>query len=146
MEIVTQIVREETYSFTPNDGSHEVFIRSGALREWLLKNAMDKVIDVTFPVEPIEQIYERHGVEPARMKTMTLLEAGEPLILGEWGRTHILIDGGHRRAFWALRGTHNLRGWCVPRVVWEQFTFDPRNTTILHWDNTGMSALHRNKN
>ena len=145
MQIVSHIVREETYSFTPNDGAAEVHIRSGELRKWLLNNAMDKVIELTFPVEPIEKLYERHGVEPARMKTMNLLEAGEPVIVGEWDRTHILIDGAHRRAFWALRGVFVLKGWSVPRAVWEQFMFDPADVAVLHWDETGMSAPHRNK-
>lgn len=145
MKIDTQIVREETFSFVPHDGSGEVFIRSGALREWLLKNAMSKVIELTFPSEPIADLYTRHGIEPARMSTMNLIEASEPVIVGEWDHTHILIDGAHRRAFWALRGVNVLRGWSVPRALWEHYRFDPARTAILAWDESGMSAPHRNK-
>ena len=134
MQIVTQVVREESYTFTPNTGEPPVSIRSGKLREWLHKHAMDKIIDLTFPDETEAQLIERHGLEQARMDSMTILEAGDPVIVGTWhDGTHILIDGAHRRWFWHKRGINTIRGWHVPLAVWEQFIFDPSGPfTLTH--------------
>lgn len=134
MKIVTRIVREETYTFTPNDGTEPIHIRSGLLREWLLEHAMDKVIRLTFPSGQTEQeLIEQHGLEADRMASMTEEEAKEPVIVGLWpGGTHILIDGGHRRWFWAMRGQNDLQGWAVPVEVWSQFTFDLDQMVGIH--------------
>lgn len=126
MRIEVQTVREETFTFTPNNGEPEVTLRSGQLRQWLLANAMHKVIDLTFPEQTLDEIIEQHGLEAPRMASMTLLEASEPVIVGLWpGGTHILIDGGHRRWFWAKRGVNAIKGWAVPEEIWRMFVFDP---------------------
>lgn len=132
MRIVSEVWREETYTFTPNDGTEPVTIRSGLLREWLLKNAMHKVIELTFPEQPLEELIEMHGLEQPRIDSMTLLEASEPVIVGLWSDgTHILIDGGHRRYFWAARNVVKLKGWALPHVVWSQFILDPTAPGVI---------------
>lgn len=126
MRITFELVGEETFTFTPEGGEAPIHIRSGALREWLLAHAMHKVIDLTFPNQPLEEIVELHGLEEARMQSMGLLEAGEPVVVGICdGGTNILIDGAHRRWFWAKRGVNTIRGWAVPKLVWETFTYNP---------------------
>ena len=128
MRFVTEVVREETYMFTPDDGSPEVIIMSGRLRKWLRHFCKDQIIGLTFPVETLEELTARHGLEEDRLKSMTLLEASDPVIVGIWpGSSHILIDGAHRRAFWAMRGVSTIKGWAVPKPVWEMFLFDPNN-------------------
>lgn len=93
MRIVTEVRHEETFTFTP-DGEPPVTIRSGKLREWLLANAMHKVIEITFPEQTLDEIVQQHGLEQPRLDSMTLLEASEPVIVGLWpGGTHVLIDG-----------------------------------------------------
>lgn len=131
MRIVSEIRREETFTFTPDNGP-EFTIRSGKLREWLLAHAMHKVIDLTFPEQPLEELVRLHGLEQPRLESMTLLEASEPVIVGvtEDG-TNILIDGGHRRYFWAARNVVKLKGWVVPHAVWSQFLFDPTAPGVI---------------
>lgn len=132
MHIVAEVVREETFSFSPNTGEPEIHIWSGRLRGWLLANAMDRVIDLTFPTEDLDTIVNRHGLEAPRMQSMTLLEAGEPVVVGLCADgTSILIDGGHRRWFWAERGVHTIRGWALPPEVWGAFTFDPTSPFVI---------------
>lgn len=139
MEIVRQLVREEMYTFTPNDGTEEVNIMSGRLREWLHANAMDKIVELTFPAdETLESMVERHGLEQPRIDSMTVFEANEPVIVGLWPNgTHILIDGGHRRHFWAKQGVYVLKGWAVPIEIWSSFIFKPE-------DVPGLIAHHPN--
>lgn len=129
MPIIIQAITHETYSFTPNDGGQEIHILSGLLRQMLLEEALDLVQWLEFPATETEQeMIERHGLEANRIASMTELEACEPLVLGQWGDgSHILIDGGHRRLFWARRGVHRLRGWNVPEYVWREFTYDPQD-------------------
>jgi hypothetical protein len=57
------------------------------------------------------------------------------VIVGLWpSGYHVLIDGGHRRWFWAKRGIHTMRGWAVPEVVWREFLFDPNDfLTVRHY-------------
>jgi hypothetical protein len=139
-------VAEETYTFTPNDGEPPVTIRSGALREWLHEHAMDKIIRLHFPRdETLDSMVERHGLEADRMASMTLAEAKEPVIVGLWGESQVLIDGGHRRWFWAKRGCHTLRGWAVPEVVWRTFLLDPNDFLVLHHHPDGSLLPHRRK-
>lgn len=72
MRIVTEVRHEETFTFTP-DGEPPVTIRSGKLREWLLANAMHKVIEITFPEQTLDEIVQQHGLEQPRLDSMTLL-------------------------------------------------------------------------
>jgi hypothetical protein len=132
MRIVTTVVAEETYTFTPDDGTEPISIRSGRLREWLLENAQHKVIELTFPAQSLREIEVMHGLERPRMRSMTKAEALEPVIVGLWPNgTHILIDGGHRRWFWAKRKKFVLRGWAVPTEVWSTFIFDPNDPAVV---------------
>jgi hypothetical protein len=127
-----EIRTEETYTFTPKDGTEEIHILSGRLRKWLHAKAMNKVIDLTFPEQSLEEIVAQHGLEAPRMASMTALEAADPVIVGLWpGGTHIIIDGGHRRWYWASRGVNVLRGWAVPYEVWSEFTFNPSETSVF---------------
>lgn len=146
MRVVSQVMREETYTFTPNDWTEPVTIRSGKLREWLLEKAMDKVIVLTFPEQPLAELIEQHGLEQPRIDSMTLLEASEPVIVGLWpGGTHILIDGGHRRYFWAARNVVKLRGWAVPLDLWSQFIFDPSAPGVIAHHADGLLLPQRRK-
>lgn len=125
------IVRLEAFTFTPQDGE-EVHILSGMLRQFLLEYARHRVIDLTFPEETQDEIYTRHGIEPSRMATLTEAEAQEPVIIAIFpGNSHILVDGGHRRAYWAARGINTIKGWAVPEVIWRQFLFDPSDPGSL---------------
>lgn len=120
-----EIVHEEVFTFTPeNSDEGEINVYSGRLRKYLLEHAMDLTIDLTFPVETAQELVERHGIEQDRLDSMTEEEAKEPVIIGCIGNTHILIDGAHRRAFWAQKGINAIRGWAVPELVWRQFTFE----------------------
>lgn len=133
MKIEMALVREETYTFTPNDGDEPVHIFSGQLRQWLLEKAMDKVIELTFPDQTLDEIILQHGLEEPRMQSMTEVEASEPVIVGLWpGGTHVLIDGGHRRWYWAKRGVNVIRGWAVPYEIWSQYQFDPATLVAYH--------------
>lgn len=133
-EIRRQLVREETFTFMPNDGTPEITLLSGQLRKWLLDRHMSKVINLTFPDEETEkELIERHGLERSRMASMTLKEASEPVIVGAWpDGTHTLIDGAHRRWFWWKRGINGIKGWVVPKEVWEQFIFNPNAPGVYH--------------
>lgn len=124
-ELGLALAREEVYSFTPNDGTETITIWSGRLRQWLRENVPDKVIELTFPEQTLDEIIEQHGLEAPRLASMTEEEATDPVVIGLWpGGTHILIDGGHRRAFWAKRGVNILSGWAVPYKVWTAFQVD----------------------
>lgn len=145
MRIVSEVRREETYTFTPNDGTDPVTIRSGKLREWLLANAKHKVIELTFPEEPLDEIIHKHGLEQPRIDSMTILEASEPVIVGLWpGGTHILIDGGHRRYFWAARNVVKLKGWAVPPEIWTQFILDLNQPGLIaHYEDGSLLPQRR---
>lgn len=125
--MVFELVREEVFTFTPEGENEEICIRSGQLREWLMSWVPHKVIDLTFPAnESEESIIARHGLEAPRMASMTEDEANEPVIIAVWpSGNHVLIDGGHRRWFWAKRGVNVLKGWVVPEAVWRGFVFNP---------------------
>lgn len=131
-----ELVREEVFSFTPDGETDEIHIMSGRLREWLLERCMHKVIDLTFPADETEEsIIKRHGLEADRMASMTEAEAQEPVIVALWpSGFHVLIDGGHRRWFWAKRGVNVLKGWAVPEMVWRNYLFDPATLQglVLH--------------
>ncbi len=133
MILVTKVVTTETYTFYPNDGSPEINILSGELREWLHAKAKHNLIDLHFPEQTLEAIVEAHGLEPDRMASMSEKEAKEPVIVGLYPNgVHILIDGGHRRWYWAKRGVNTLRGWAVPEEVWRSFEYDPKTMPGLH--------------
>lgn len=122
----TQLVREETYTFYPNDGTPEVHIRSGGLVRMLHDKALNKVIELTFPEETLEQIVERNGVCIERADALTDELASVPVVVGLWhDGSGILIDGAHRRYYWAKRGIHTIRGWAVPEGLWRAYVFDP---------------------
>lgn len=139
MRLVSRAVREESFCFTPNNGELPIHIRSGRLREWLHENHMDRIIDITFPDETLASIVDRHGLERPRLRSMTKVEAREPVIVGVWpgDGSHILIDGGHRRWYWAKRGQHKLRGWAVPYELWSLFIFDPEGADVIKFHKTG---------
>jgi len=147
MQIVVQTIAEETFTFTPNNGEPPVTLRSGKLRQWLLENARHKVIDLTFPEQTLDEIIEQHGLEAPRMASMTALEAAEPVIVGLWpGGTHILIDGGHRRWFWAKQGINTIKGWAVPPEVWLAFELRPEDLQgAVYHHNDGSLLPHRRK-
>ena len=131
MRIVTQLIQEETFTFEA-PGEPVIHIRSGKLREWLLANAMDKVVDLHFPEQTLDEIVEMHGLEEPRIRSMRLKEAKEPVIVGlQPHGTHILIDGGHRRHYWAKRGKTTLRGWAVPYAIWNEFRFNPNDYMVV---------------
>lgn len=121
-----QLTQEEVYLFDRGGDIPVLCIRSGALRAWLRSNFKDQVCDITFPAdETLDSIITRHGLEATRMASMTEQEAKEPVIVGAWDDgTHLLIDGGHRRWFWAKRGCHVLKGWTVPEACWRMFVLD----------------------
>lgn len=124
MYMELEVVTEEVFSFTPSDGTEELHIHSGRLRCWLLANAMDKVGDLVFPEQPLEWIVKHHGLEQPRIDSMTIFEAVEPIVVGICaGGTNILIDGAHRRHYWAAQGKHVMKGWAVPEHIWRQFVF-----------------------
>lgn len=127
VKIVRQVVREETFSFTPSDGGPEIVILSGQLRQFLLSRAAHLVTKLIFPVQPLEELIVNHGLEADRMASMTILEASEPVIVGILNSgTNILIDGAHRRWFWAKRGQNTIRGWAVSEEIWRHFEIDPK--------------------
>lgn len=148
MRIVTEVVHDEIYTFTPNDGNEPISIMSGRLRKWLLANAMDKVIELTFPEETFESVVERHGIEMDRLNSMNIFEANEPVIVGLYpSGTHILIDGAHRRAYWHRKGVNILKGWAVPEEVWRCYQFDPQVDTpyALHLPDGSMLPQRRQR-
>lgn len=141
--LVSRVVREETYSFTM-PGKPTIHIRSGYLRELLHRAAMDKIVELTFPKQTDQELIDGLGLEQARMASMTMLEASDPVIVGELPNgTHMVIDGAHRRWFWHKRGVQKLRGWIIPEDVWSQFTFDPTGPGVIKYHDTGESLPQR---
>lgn len=141
-----RVVREETYTFTPDNGEPEVHIRSGRLRKVLRATAMDMVQLLVFPSDSLEHMVEHNGVELDRIASMTPTEAEDPVIVGLWSdKTHILIDGAHRRYYWALEGVYALKGWVLPYDVWMRFTFDPNDPAILVHHDDGAQLPHRRR-
>lgn len=141
-----EIVKEETYTFTPNNGEEPVSIWSGRLRKWLMEKAQDKVIELTFPNETLLEHIERHGIELSRLASMTEEEASEPVIVGFWtDGTHILIDGAHRRAYWSQRGVDTIKGWAVPEAVWRAYSFDPKKVPAAYHHPDGSLLPQRMK-
>lgn len=143
--IVSGLVQEETFTFTPEGESEEVHILSGQLRRWLLEKAMDKVINLTFPDgQTEEELIKQHGLERPRMKSMTFKEAQEPVIVGLWpGGTHVLIDGAHRRWFWWKRGKNTIKGWAVPYEVWRMFQVDIKDSAFVNHHKDGAALPQR---
>lgn len=129
------LIHEETFTFTPADGE-PVHIYSGRLRAHLLASNAQK-FRVDFPVELREHIVEQHGVDVARANRLTPEQAAEPVIIGIWPEgTHVLIDGAHRRYYWASRGNHSLPAWVVGHDLWSRFTFDPSKIAGVMYDRT----------
>lgn len=147
MRLEVEVVRQEVFTFTAHDTGEEIHIMSGQLRLWLLEHVKHKIIDLTFPAdEPLQSIIDRHGLEQSRIDSMTIFEAAEPVIVGLWpSGHHVLIDGGHRRYFWATKGVHVLKGWAVPEVVWRDFQFNPADAIFAHHSRDGSLLPHRRK-
>ncbi len=144
MLVVSKVVREEIFTFTPEGEEEETTILSGKLRAWLLEKHMDKVIPLTFPEQPLDEIVKMHGLEEPRMASMTIFEASEPVIVGIWpSGFNVLIDGGHRRWFWAKQGVHTIKGWAVPEAIWRSFTADFGNMNIIAHHRDGSLLPHR---
>lgn len=134
----TQLVRDESYTFTPNDGSPEIHIRSGALTRWLHEHAQSKIIELTFPDDTLEGIIARHGVDVQRALRLTDEAAAQPVVVAcfetEYAGTHLLLDGAHRRYYWAERKVNVLRSWAVPEAIWRHFIFDPATDAVAVQD------------
>lgn len=133
-DVLTSLIRDETYTFYPSDGSPEINIRSGELTRWLHDKAQSKVTDLTFPEETLEEIIDRNGVHVPRADALTEEQASMPVVVGLWhDGSGILIDGAHRRHYWAKRGITTIRGWAVPEEVWRHYVFDPAQMAgIVH--------------
>jgi hypothetical protein len=137
------IEQTEVYTFTPDDGSPAIHIRSGVLTQTLARVHYATEL-VAFPPEDEAHIIARHGIEEARMATMTEEDAQLPLVVGLIGDArHILIDGAHRRLFWARRGVDSLQAWVVPEAYWRLFTFSMDDPTIIAVDESGLSLPQR---
>lgn len=146
--LVTALLQEETFSWTPEGEGTEFHIRSGELRRMLHEKAMDKLTTLHFPPEEtLEELIRQHGLEQPRIESMTEEEAKDPVIVGIMpSGSHILIDGGHRRYFWAKRGIHTLRGWAVPQAIWSLFQFELGDfgiTAIHHRDGSLLPQRRR---
>ena len=122
---VKMLVRDESYTFYPNDGTPPVHILSGRLTRWLHENRWSELQLLQFPEETLSSIIARNGVDLARVAKLTNAQAQQPVVVGCWADgTNILIDGAHRRYYWAARGITALTGWAVPEEEWRAFVFD----------------------
>lgn len=103
-------------------------------------------MDLVFPAQTLDEIVALHGLEADRLASMTEEEANEPVIVADYpGATHLLMDGGHRRWFWAKRGVTTLRGWRVPYAVWADYIFDPATTPGIHGQDGSLLPHRRRK-
>lgn len=127
MRVISSLVREESFTWTPLEGEGFTIAVTS------LTQAIQSlpVIRLSFPEQTLDELIEQHGLEKERMASMTLAEAMTPVVVIEHGfkqgkRSHILADGGHRRAFFVMNGLGNsLPGRVVPEDIWRMFVIDP---------------------
>ena len=121
------MVADEMYTFTPSDGWGEIHILSSALRREILAHPelfVPEIIEL--PEQAMDEIFVKYGIEKQRLESMTAIEAIEAVIVGIWpDGTAIMIDGAHRRAYWAARGNHRMHAHVLPEHVWRQYVFSP---------------------
>lgn len=128
---MTILILDEMYTFTPDDGSGEIHIRSGALRRELLATSLDLVHAIEIGEQTMDDIIERYGVDMKRVAAMSVAEAAEPVIIALRGEGAFMIDGAHRRAYWAQKGIHTLRGWLLPEEAWRNYVVTAEDPGIL---------------
>lgn len=66
-----------------------------------------------------------------------------PILVGEWGQEHIIIDGSHR--LWRLyeRGDRTFPARVVPEKLWRAFTIRDMPGSGAFWDDFNRTAKVR---
>lgn len=119
---------EAVYTFTPHDAA-PVHIAASTLRG-LLETWRHSRTGVAYPVttcvmdDGLRRALERGdlGVEEAHAMRLPDAALDVPGIIGEWGDTHISIDGAHRLWRRWQRGDREFPAYVVPEVLWREFT------------------------
>lgn len=130
---LSAVVTDETYTFTPSSGP-EINIYSGRLARYLNERHLQYVRTLQFPEQSLPEIVRLCGVDVKRVKALTEEQVKQPIIVGLCQNGEpMLIDGAHRRYYWAERGVHALSGWLLPYQLWSAYSFDPAQITgIVH--------------
>lgn len=133
MRIVTTVVREECFTWTPEVGEGFTIAVTSLLA--MVKPYPPRTMH--FPDESLETIIAAHGVELPRLETMNILEATQPVLVIEHGKGHLLADGAHRRAYFVKHGMGNsMLGWMIPEVIWREFIVDKDDPAYMMRDSS----------
>lgn len=82
------------------------------------------------------------GVEPEHALTLTDAALEAPLIVCEYGDTHIIADGAHRLWRRWKRGDGSFLAFVVPESVWRDYTISLPGDGAF-WDNFNRNARVR---
>lgn len=80
------------------------------------------------------------GVEPPHALRLPESALERPGIIGEWGDTHISIDGAHRLWRRWKRGDADFPAYVVPEAAWREFVIADMPGSGAFWDHFNRNA------
>jgi hypothetical protein len=134
-----------TYTFVSKDDGQAVHIASGCLARFL-KDMVGVIPTYEIELDPtVIAAMQRGdlGIEEDHALKLPEEALEAPLIVCEWGGTHIFADGAHRLWRRWKRGDTTFTAWVVPERVWRHFVVMGLPGTGDYWDDFNRNAKVR---
>lgn len=135
-------ITEAAYTFVEHNGT-ATHIAASTLLGALERHAAPVTRCMIAPslVEALER--GDLGVEPPHALRLPLEALERPGIIGEWGDTHIAIDGAHRLWRRWKRGDADFPAYVVPETLWRKFTIADMPGSGEYWREFNKTAQIR---
>ena len=131
------------YTFVEGKNMHPTHIASGVLSKALARSAMQVVHPLIAP--SLAAALERGDLGVEEQHALKLSEASleVPGVVGEWGDTHIVIDGAHRLWRRWKRGDKTFPCYLIPEALWRHFVVNGVPGSGEFWDTFNRTAQVR---
>ena len=88
-------------------------------------------------------LLEKRGLEHHRLDRITKdIIFGDPIIMAEWDKTWLILDGNHRFAKAIMLDMKVIPARFLPRTIWEQFLIE--GTPKEYQDTKNLAAVMQN--
>ncbi len=134
-----------TYTFVASDTGEAIHIASGCLLAFL-RHVGEAIPTFEIELDPtVIAAMQRGDLGVEEDHALKLPEAAleAPLIVCEWGGTHIFADGAHRLWRRWKRGDTTFRAWVIPERMWRQFVVMGLPGSGDYWDDFNRNAKVR---
>ena len=131
------------YTFVEAEKLMPTHIASRVLFDALTRNRVPVTIAHIAPslVEAMER--GDLGIEEPHALKLPEAALDTPAIVGEWGDTHIIIDGAHRLWRRWKRGDTTFPAYLIPEALWRHFTVRDVPGSGVFWDTFNRTAQVR---